>query len=195
PSLHELFHQWGNDALPTASPYHWGFSSVGGQLGGFGSGELVDLGGGDYTATLNGGPFGTYANSGNDIGYAPLELYLMGLIPADEVPAITFAPDGTWIADQQFHTDMLQVVNMDEFIAEYGPRVPGVGEAQTEFRALFIAVCSGDELDVFDFETGSDWWGHFDRAVEDFTRTGPSLLYPDVMNYWEATGGRATLDA
>ncbi len=77
PSLHEILHSWANYTIPTAVGGHWGFSSANGQLGGFDRANLVDHGGGRYSA----GNFGVVANGGNSVPYSPIELYFAGLIP------------------------------------------------------------------------------------------------------------------
>jgi hypothetical protein len=84
PSLHELMHTVANFDLPTAYGGHWGYSSVNGQLGGWDPATFQDLGGGRYKVK----PFGAFANGGNGVPYAPLELFMLGLVPASEVPPI-----------------------------------------------------------------------------------------------------------
>ena len=65
------------DGNTAASP-HWGWTSVGGQLGGFEKSTLKNLAGDLYQAN-NGEPgakhFFGYANGGNSIPYADWELY------------------------------------------------------------------------------------------------------------------------
>ena len=82
PVLHEIMHSWANYTIPTADELHWGFSSANGQLGGFDRSNLVDHGGGRYSA----GKFATFANGANFVPYSPIELYFAGLIPPTEVP-------------------------------------------------------------------------------------------------------------
>ena len=52
PSLHEITHKWGNDmaSVPTEVGGHWGYSNIGGQLGGWQPGSLVELGDNKYKA-------------------------------------------------------------------------------------------------------------------------------------------------
>ena len=92
PMLHELLHAWANFAVPTAREAHWGFSSANGQLGGFDLDNLVNHGGGRYSA----GSFATIANGGNSVPYSPIELYFAGFIPPWEVPDLWVAKDGQW---------------------------------------------------------------------------------------------------
>ncbi len=87
PSLHEMAHRWAHSitsSIPTAVKGHWGYSGVGGQLGGWQAETFTNMGGGVYDADgpSGGTSWGSFANGGNGIPYADLELYLMGLIPA-----------------------------------------------------------------------------------------------------------------
>ena len=99
PSLHEIMHRWANrlDDIPNSGA-HWGFSSVGGQLGGWAPGTLTFLGGNSYDADgVNGGSgFGTIANGGNGVPFSPLELYLMGLTSTTTVEALQVAENASF---------------------------------------------------------------------------------------------------
>jgi len=91
PSLHEIAHHWANSmrSVPTAVGGHWGYANIGGQLGGWQPGSLEWLGGIEYRArnprTGNYGSFGGFANGGNGLPYSSFELYVMGLIPPEQV--------------------------------------------------------------------------------------------------------------
>lgn len=192
PSLHEIMHQWANylgPLLPGDDGGHWGFSSVGGQLGGWQYGTLVDLGGGLYSAK---GPqghttFGKVANGGNSLPYAPLELYLMGLIEADEVTEpIQVADNASWVdaSSGTFRASGIRQVTISDVIAAVGPRVPGPEGSQRQFRGLVVLV--GAE------EPTQDVLATFDADVERFSRPADDgLSY--LFNFWEATGGRASM--
>ena len=95
--LHEIMHMWvfTIEVIPSVFATHWGFSSVGGLLGGFQIDELVDLGEGKYSA----GYFFPQHNFGT-IPYSELELYLAGWIPSAEVPEIWVAEDGAWLSKE-----------------------------------------------------------------------------------------------
>ena len=96
PSLHEVLHAWANFAVPTSHGGHWGFSSANGQLGGFDIANLVDRGGGRWTA----GQFGLVANGGSSVPYSPIELYFAGLAPREDVPDLWVAEDGEPLLDE-----------------------------------------------------------------------------------------------
>jgi len=150
PSLHEIAHQWAA-YLPTFSqgspdPTHWGFSGVGGQLGGWEPGTLRPLGEGLYQAmsaipgTI---PFSTFSNGGNRIPYSPLELYLMGLIGPEDV-AVTFevARDPVWIDRNKgiFSASRIDQVTIRDVIAQVGPRVPSIANSPKSFRGLVAVI-------------------------------------------------------
>ena len=90
PGIHEFMHRWANDVVPSSDLSHWGFSSANGLLGGFDITNLVDHGGNKYSA----GEF--WPNGSYGRPFSPIELYLAGLIPPEEVPDLWVAEDGQW---------------------------------------------------------------------------------------------------
>ena len=192
PSLHELLHAWANFTVPTANRAHWGFSSANGQLGGFDIANLVDLGGGRWSA----GHFDTFANHGNSLPYSPIELYLAGLLPREEVPDLWMAEDGEWLLDefgQQvstddgdliFTSDNVQTVSIADIVAEHGERDPPMAERPHQ-RAAVIFLVDDDHLpNAYALQTTSEHaaWLSF-PGNDEISR----------YNYYEATGGRGTL--
>ena len=192
PSLHEILHSWANYTIPTAARGHWGFSSANGQLGGFDRANLVDHGGGRYSA----GDFGLVANGGNSVPYSPIELYFAGLIPPSEVPELWVAEDGTglkdasgnWVYDdagyQIFTASKVSTWSIERIVAEHGARVPDSSQSQKEFRAALILAV--DPLHPARKSTLDE----LSAAVQRFTHAGSDDYN---FNFWEATGGRATL--
>ena len=148
PFIHEIAHNWANFLdLFNYRDYgaHWGLATVNGVLGGH-IDTFESLGAGRYRLP-------SWAFTSWWAGrYGPLELYLMGLIPASEVePHIVFrdyevveynADEGHYIVTAQLDT-----VTIEEIIASEGPRVPGWGEAQTSFRMATVVV-SPEPLDT-----------------------------------------------
>ena len=193
PSLHEILHSWANHAIPTAAGVHWGFSSANGQLGGFDRANLVDHGGGRYSA----GDFGLFANGGNSVPYSPIELYFAGLIPPSEVPDLWVAEDGTglkdvsdnWVYDDAgyriFTASKVSTWSIERIVAEHGARIPDSNQSQKEFRAALILAV--DPLHPPRQSTLDD----LSEAVQVFTHAGKDDW--SGFNFWEATGGRATL--
>ena len=192
PSLHEILHSWANYTIPTAAGGHWGFSSANGQLGGFDRANLVDHGGGRYSA----GDFGLVANYGNSVPYSPIELYFAGLIPPSEVPDLWVAEDGTglkdasdnWVYDdagnQIFTASKVSTWSIERIVAEHGVRIPDSSQSQKEFRAALILAV--DPLHPPRQSTLDE----LSAAVQRFTHAGSDDYN---FNFWEATGGRATL--
>jgi hypothetical protein len=195
PSLHELLHRFANyiAAVPTGVTAHWGNSNVGGQLGGWKPGTLVDLGEGRYQVTNprtnQPGRTGSFANGGNGLPYSNLELYLMGLIPASEIGHdIEVARDLVWEDDNAgiFRASRIDVYPLSEVLAGLGPRLPGNTQPQTEFRLLYVVVTPAPMEE--------NLWSFQDQLIEDFTRPAANSSASN-FNFWEATGGRATLRA
>ena len=135
-------HSWANYAIPTTEPFHWGFSSANGQLGGFDLANLVDLGNGRYSA----GRFGTFANFGNSLPYSPMELYFAGLIPPEEVPDLWVAKDGEWLDERDesgneiFTASEVETWSIRRIVEEQGARVPDWMGSQKSFRAAVVLI-------------------------------------------------------
>ena len=201
--LHELMHLWGNYGVATSDFGHWGFSSVGGQLGGFRRGDLVDLGGGRWSA----GVFHTNRSvspggnpiDGNRVPYAPLELYLAGFVAPDEVPDLWVAPEGRWTDERTadghwiFEAESPRTLTINDFIEEHGAREPDHRSALRELRGAVIF------LEDDDHQVSASRW----RIVQEDIRwlslpDAPAVgEFPDsyysLVNYHQATGGRGRL--
>ena len=103
--------------MPAGSIPHWGVSSVNGQLGGFALSSLEELGEGLYQAN----PFGTFANGGNRLPYSSLELYLMGMIPEEEVEDIVSfsglsATNGQFFDSNQWSATQKVITTSDDLV-------------------------------------------------------------------------------
>lgn len=192
PSLHELAHNWGNSmsSVPTVVGGHWGRSNIGGQLGGWKPGTLVDLGGGNYQAanprTGNIGTWGGNANGGNGLPYSNFELYTMGLIADTEVGHdIKIANDFVWDPsfDGTFSASSITTVTMAQVVATDGARTPGPATSQKNFRVLYLIITPSP------LTLGE--WAEFDEDVYEFALPGDEGT--SSYNFWEATGGRASL--
>ena len=140
--LHEMMHRWANHVIPTSVGSHWGFSSANGQLGGFDLTDLVRLDNGRYSA----GYFGTVANGGNSVPYSPIELYLAGLIPPEEVPDLWVAKDGRWLNEYDdarnrlFTASEIETWSIERIVREHGLRMPNFRHSQKHFRAAAILL-------------------------------------------------------
>ena len=187
---HEIMHGWGNFVIDTPYRPHWGISSVNGQLGGFDPDELVDLGDGRYVA----GEFSRWGDfspaSNNSIPYGPLELYLAGWIPAEEMPDILIARDARWTGEREgasavFSAAEMETWSVERFVEQYGPRVPTHEDAQRTFRAAAILLVEEEHPATDEALAGVA------GEVRRFGLRGNDEH--ESVNFWEATGGRASI--
>ena len=200
PGLHEVMHKWANFLVPTADDAHWGFSSANGLLGGFDIMLLEDHGNGRYTA----GSFNTNGSQRRPL--SPIELYLAGLAPPEEVPDLWVAEDGEWLLDSEgnrqlapngyplFSASGFRTITIEEIIAEHGQRIPDVDQSQKEFRAAVILLVNEDHpansrvLEKLSEEVS---WVSVPAFTDQGDRTvGNSLR---STNFYESTDGRATI--
>lgn len=201
PTLHEIMHLWVKnlEILPTGIKDHWGFSNVYGQLGGFDRRKFKVLGNDQYSA----GNFGINSNGGNSVPYSPLELYLAGLVTSDEVPDTWVLEDGQWLSengstkrDQSgypiFTGRESSRWSIEDIISRLGNRVPNHENSQRSFQMAVILV-GNDRYPVTEEDIKM-----VSRHINLFCRQS-SLRdlqgYEKIYNFWEATGGRAILNA
>lgn len=162
PTLHELGHYWGArlgvwPELGFPSDSHWGETGVGGQLGGFKTDQLrcrepqeavppacVRDADGRFDVVIP--PFGENANGGDGLPYAPLELYLMGLIPAEEVPPVAILRDakrlnpGSSMAHRLYSVSDVHNFTVSEIAERSGGPPPPRIDAERELRIAFVYV-------------------------------------------------------
>ena len=197
PLLHELMHAWANYAIPTSHGFHWGFTSANGQLGGFDIATLEDLGNGRWAAGRQSGlyPFGLVGIIGP---YSPIELYLAGLAPPEEVPDLWVARDGAWQSDsggnpvfsdkgiRVFTARNVRTWSIEDIIALNGVRNPGRADVSRDQRAAMILLTDDRHPPHADvLQEMSERASRFGLRGDD----GDA----DYFNYYEATLGRATL--
>lgn len=193
PVLHEMMHRWGNFVLPGPREYamHWGFSDVGGQLGGFS--DLEPTGDGTFHAFNRfrkdkcfspNAPSGTW-DTRNSIPYSPLELYLIGLIGIDEIPSeITILENGRFVDDAACIVSGVKQVYKTEALFRK-VRQPGLADSQKTFKILTIVVTRQT--------LAENEWDHYIHQLEWFEFQGDDDD-PSLYNFWEATGGRAMVE-
>lgn len=191
--VHETAHRWSAFIELPGTPQegwlldesfaHWNVHVSTGGPSATGYGELVDLGGGSFRF-----------NTVWPLQLSPLELYLAGLIPPEEVgplfwvaspvayePAVSPLTGLTF--DQHAYGEDVAFAGtrvdfgIDDVIARNGPRSPEHGEAPTHFRFAFVLVC-------FDAAACPD----ADLRIVDAQRLG------FVDDFASATGHRATAD-
>ena len=196
---HELMHRWAAFLGEPLSDGHWnGASNIRGSLGGVFTSdfeEIVDLGGGRYTGAKD--PVDPMERP-----YPPLELYLAGFIPPEEVPDIWVGVDREWLFDESgdllrdengdriFSARKIKKYTIDDIIAEHGPRVPDHLKSQNDFRAAVIILVSEDYPATRKIlESVSDDASWFCHIGEDELEKNGWLHW----NFYEATGGRGTI--
>lgn len=187
PVLHEIMHHWANYAFPTedfdiaarqsisAGP-HWGFSGCGGMLGGFIQSTLqTNVDGDSNKYYLKTSPITTYSN---------FEMYLMGLIPPQELtPFDVFTDIVSWdppllVARTRRRYDRATIEE------ELGVRSPDNTSSQKQFQAL-VVVATPVPLTSYE-------WESMDLQAETLSKNsddnGPGI------NFWEATTGLAEIE-
>ncbi len=181
--LHEVLHRWAAyGSLPFVSGGHFvAFCNIFGAFGGAFSAPfelIVDLGGNRFRAKK--APW-SYT-------YGPLELYLAGLIPPEDVPDFWVAVDGKWIDRESgtfSATDIVEYTVYD-IIHVLGRRIPPAPTSQRDFRAAVVLLINEEDptVDSKLLESLSA-----DIAWFSFSGTDES----EQNNFYEATGGRATI--
>jgi hypothetical protein len=205
PTLHELMHNWGNfilesyyvksDGQESRSYGHWGYSSVGGQLGGFELSTLQENIDGDankYQAHYgNRSNFGYNANGGNGLPYSELELYLMGLLPSSDVPDTVVFNGLTQTFEEYvegiFHATTKEIITINDIIEKHGERSPSYLNSQTEFKLLTV-VLTGSEL-------STEEWTQVDNDVKWFSDIIETDENTHLYNFYQATRGQAYINA
>ena len=197
PLLHELMHAWANFAVPTSHGVHWGFSSAAGQLGGFDIATLEDLGNARWAASASPGldSFGLVGRAGP---YSPIELYLAGLAPPEDVPDLWVARDGAWEEDvngnpvysdngfRVFTARNVRTWSVEDIIALNGARnPPEAGDSRHQRAAMILLTDARHPPHASVLQEMSERATRFGQQGGD----GDS----DYYNYYEATLGRATL--
>lgn len=195
--LHELGHRWINfsevPALAQSVP-HWpisdladgimGFNIPGSRVGGSLQGPLVPAGGTDLRIDCS---------LERDWTYRDLELYLMGLLPPEEVePHIVFDRQDQSLACGSVWSGSTTVVTVDDVIDVHGPRIPAFGEAPTVFRIATVVVSldrllSADEMAFFDHMAARG-------AAREPLFYSSGFVSGTTSPFYLATGRRATLD-
>lgn len=157
---HEFAHRWGayvrfrdsgrNDSdklledpetRPDKTPRHWSF---------FVDSDASVLFGNDWRhRPRRPSPLNTFQVTAVTQGYSPLDLYLMGLLPPEQVPDFFYIADSpdepvvgrSALPDIGFGTRGTRVdVSIQDVIDATGPRVPDVAGAPHVFRQAFVLI-------------------------------------------------------
>lgn len=145
--MHEILHQWGvrvdfidpdtgerSQALKGHQDAHW--STL------VNSGGSVEYGG----KWLDNGD-GTFTNVAERLFYNPMDLYLMGMAPPEEVPPFFLIENSDPAIEPDDISSLGKTVSgtrkditVYDIIAAEGPRQPAAADAQKTFNAAFVLV-------------------------------------------------------
>lgn len=197
PVLHEIMHNWAvkmstDLGFQQCAPAHWGMVGSGnGILGGFNPQTLVDNGDGTWSF-----PNGEGSNGGSPAdtrSFSTMELYLAGFIPPEEVPPIKMPVnvDCKSIAQDlaaqtiSFAADDVITRTIDDVIAEHGPRIPAAADSQKDFNMAWLVPINRRPTQT---EAG------FMQYRAEYIARRQAGDMPFRLTFWEAAGGRATLN-
>jgi hypothetical protein len=214
PTLHEYAHNWAAYIVPTydldndSLGGHWGVSNAGGQLGGFKYVQDEDVDGktryqGSMDESFLNPGFGTNANYGNSIPYSDIELYLMGMKSASELPDNFSLEVYTGISTDDscfdynayydeyyfngyFYATGKETYTIDELIQMHGSRYPDAANSQKKFRVLTVLVSENGSAE-------EDYQGLADDLKWFANMPGYENNYSSY-NFNEATGGKGSLE-
>lgn len=190
--------------VDTEFPGHWGLTGVNGQLGGFDPATLgCETPAGakppSCTATPTAGgrmrytvaPFRPNADRERGQPFAPLELYLMGLLPAAEVPSPIVRFEGAdFLFEAQEKTadgkliidaSALAETTIAQIVTRHG-EVPALPQDKRHFKAAVVLLTAAPATQPY-LDRVADWAAIW--AGEQESAQWPSFA--------ELTGGRATI--
>lgn len=208
PTLHETLHYWsmflnasfgfGRDRDQSFGA-HWGVAGTFGQHGGFDPmtlrcklpadaqppGCMPDA---DGVTRVTMSTFGPNANGGDSKPYAPIELYLMGLLPRAEVGGPFIVLDGAHYVSTDTATRRMtfeitgsHTVSMDDIARAQGERAPASAEERA-LRGAFV-VFSAAPVSAQRMDALERWAAIF----------GNDVPHASLYSFERATGGRATM--
>ena len=155
--------------------------------------RIVDHGGGAFR----------FETTETIAGFSKLDLYLMGLLPPEEVPPSFFVRNPS-IFDNLFdesHEPLAGIffdgerveVTIGDIVAAHGPRAPDHTVSQRNFRYAFILLKQeGEEVPPADIEKmerfRTAFGEHFDQVVGNRARTETKLVRKLGLTTWPAAG-------
>ena len=193
--MHEIGHTWGfyvGNTAPEESPLrllhedfpnhpeqkwgHWGrWPDNANSCMDYDGAEWIDLGNGEFKRKIR-----DITWDGDFYGFHSLDLYLMGLIPASDVPKISIVQnpeppisnsyEGPYRANPE-----VKYVEVSEVIKHHGDRKPDYLNSQRVFHEAWILITKDLKTDEF-FELLDQWRAVYSRAIR------------------KATGGRLVID-
>jgi hypothetical protein len=179
---HELGHSWGvefGDAEGFANGAHWsGNSDIGGILS---ETFIFPDGIGRFIVSNRDGTY--RALDWTDEVYAPLELYLMGMIHPEEVPDVHVLVNPDLYDMENITAERVDTYTIAEIVDLLGgPRDPAYPNAQTDFNLAYILLSDSD----FSLAELS-WYSYHARCYMANELCGEA-------NFYTATGGLGTVN-
>ena len=119
--------------------------------------------------------------------YSPLELYLMGLIPPDEVPPMHILTNPDFSRAGHITSASVRTITIQDVIAaEGGVRSPDVAESQKAFNLAYVVIQDQPYNDAAH--------AYFSLLSYALMRLGGPEGNDRLAPFFWATGGRATLN-
>lgn len=189
---HEIAHTWGAGIAASlglieegmATRGHWkALSDIGGQLG--------------YYYLTPEGEYGHFAYNGDNTwrfvgndeveAYAPLELYVMGMIPPEQVPPVHILTNPNTSNLERITASSVQTITIQQIMtAAGGARSPASSQAQKRFKVAFIVTQDSPY-------TTAEYAFYSAMSATFMTQDGPHWYSMYGSFYW-ATGGRGAID-
>ena len=203
-----IYHSFGSMAIFDHEVAHtWG-AAIGQSLGLLNEDYIVNQGHWNELADIqgqlgayffeSGGAVGHFAYNGDETWnlvantevepYSPLELYLMGLVPPDEVPPVHILESPNAADPNRITAASFRTITIEDLIqAEGGARIPPVGESQKDFNLAFIVTQDVPYNDAA--------FAYFSLMAYSLESKNPPLRNSSLAPFYWATGGRATLSS
>jgi hypothetical protein len=163
---------------------HWNANAdMQGQMGAYYFDENGNIG---HFADNGDGTWHLVANTEVE-AYSPLEMYLMGMIPPQEVPPVHILQNPNMTDSNRITADSYTTLTIDQIMqAEGGARIPSAAEAQKDFNMAFIVTQDKPFNDAA--------YAYFSLLSHRLTSKDPPQEHTSFAPFYWATGGRGTLD-
>jgi hypothetical protein len=188
---HEVAHTWGAAIGKTLgllgndpAGHHWNMlADMQGQLGSY----YFEPGGAVGHFAYNGDESWHLVSNFENEPYSPLELYMLGFIPPEEVPPVHILQSPNSSDINHITAAAYQTFSIEDIMnAEGGARIPSAADSQKDFNLAYIVTQ--------DIPYNDSAYAYFSLASYNLmTREQPQKNNMYAPFYW-ATGGRGTLD-
>ena len=194
--IHEIGHQWINFLQNT--PFkpgvpHWPSSSTAIGIMGISIGGAGGAGGNFFKKlTPTSGGY-NLTNDPEPIGFNQWELYLMGLIPKEDIsnPALIFKNQAVYPSDGFYPNSDFTTYTITEMVGAVGQRIPNNIQSQKKFRIGTIVISdellSQPEMAYIDFMTAR-------AELTSIVNTGDGFAKIKAKPFFVATEGKGSLN-